>query len=182
MSANCGRQKLGKQEGPFFPIMQREKSNGKSVKLVKDKLFVNDIEYKFTPQEQQRLPQMPKNISSYSQPSAPSGPPYQTWQQPQQPGYSTQQSPQRPWYPPPPPPQQHYSYQWIPQPQPPHNTPQRMVQPPQQLPHQPPAVPQPQQFQQQSQVSELRPLPQRWPQPQSRQSGPPSVQNKSKSV
>ena len=35
----------------LFPIMQREKSRGKNVKLVKDKLFVNDVEYKLSAQE-----------------------------------------------------------------------------------------------------------------------------------
>ena len=47
----------------LFPIMQREKSQGKQVKLVKDKLYINDVEYKLTSQEryaQQSAPQTSK--------------------------------------------------------------------------------------------------------------------------
>ena len=36
----------------LYPIMQRKKAQGKEVRLVKDKLFVNNVQYKLTPQEQ----------------------------------------------------------------------------------------------------------------------------------
>ena len=37
----------------LYPIMQREKSNGKTVKMVRDKLFINGVEY--VPQQHQTM-------------------------------------------------------------------------------------------------------------------------------
>ena len=62
----------------LFPIMQREKAHGKNVKLVKDKLYVNDVEYKLSAQEKwqsqnpqaanhTQVPSMPKPWAQYSQ-------------------------------------------------------------------------------------------------------------------
>ena len=97
----------------LFPIMQREKALGKDVKLVKDKLFIDNVEYKMnaTDQRQQQnfVPQ------TYRQPqSQPLG-----WNQghpqPGPFGYMLQQSPPRQWIPPPPPvaPGQPGSFQWV---------------------------------------------------------------------
>ena len=125
----------------LFPIMQREKSKGKEVKLIKDKLYVNDIQYKLTPQErqsQQSAPQTPR----YAPPPPPSYPPWLSYQNhgpPSQFGYMSQQSPQRPYVPPPPPvpPGHPGTYPWT--------SPVRMapaMHQPSQSPHQPPVMPQ----------------------------------------
>ena len=89
----------------LFPIMQREKSHGKQVKLVKDKLYVNDVEYKLTQQErhsQQNASQGPR----YTPGPPPSYPPWTINQNngpPAQFGYMQQQNSPRQWVPPPPP-------------------------------------------------------------------------------
>ena len=78
----------------LFPIMQREKSQGKEVKLIKDKLYVNDVQYKLTPQErqsQQSAPQTPR----YAPPPPPSYPPWMSYQNhgpPSQFGYMLESS------------------------------------------------------------------------------------------
>ena len=45
-------QQIREARKTLYPIMQREKNNGKTVKLVRDKLFVNGVEY-VPPQPQQ---------------------------------------------------------------------------------------------------------------------------------
>ena len=74
-SANMG---IGKQwpsevrdtRRALFAIMQREKSNGKNVKLVKDKLYVNDVEYKLSAQEKWHA-QNPQSVNYTQGPQMP---------------------------------------------------------------------------------------------------------------
>ena len=148
----------------LFPIMQREKSQGKAVKMVKDKLFVNNVEYKPTPQEQHQQPmqQIPRQYPPHPPPQY--GSHIQNWQQPGPP----QPSPPRPWYPPPPPQQQRGqgTYQWSAQPLQP-----RTVQSPHQAVQQPPGISpgmsqQRPQTTQQPQASDQRPLTNKPPTPE----------------
>ena len=144
-SANMG---IGKQwpsevrdtRRALFPIMQREKSNGKNVKLVKDKLYVNDIEYKLSAQEKWHA-QNPQPVNYAQGPHMP--PQFPQNFQPPATGYHTG-------YPVQPPgqapttwgnvPSQHLT---SPQCMPPNM--QRMPQPPQYIPQQDQRMPQPMQ-------------------------------------
>ena len=112
----------------LYPIMQREKAQGKEVRLVKDKLFVNNVQYKLSPQEQY---QSQNSARQAYQPRYRTQNPewYQRYVQPNTSG----QSPPRQWIPPPPPvpPGHPGSYQWTPP------VPHRMTLPGQQPLHQP---------------------------------------------
>lgn len=96
----------------LFPIMQREKSQGNTVKLVKDKLFVNDVEYRLPHQQQ---PQVPASQTQRFIPPETQTPGWYHGQaQSNQFNSLPQQSPPRQWVPPPPPvpPGQPGSFQW----------------------------------------------------------------------
>ena len=135
MNLGIGRQwpsEVRETRKALFPIMQREKLQGNTVKLVKDKLFVNDVEYRLPPQGQQQ-PQ-----AYTSQTFRPTPPQTQTpgWfngqTQPSHFNSLSQQSPPRQWVPPPPPvpPGQPGSFQWT--------SPIHRMAPPMQQPSNPP--------------------------------------------
>ena len=96
-------------------IMQREKALGKDVRLVKDKLFVDNVQYKMTSNDQNQAQNFAPQSYRYVQPqNQPSGW-YQGHTQPGLFGTLLQQSTPRQWIPPPPPvpPGQPGAYQWI---------------------------------------------------------------------
>lgn len=83
----------------LYPIMQRERSQGKDVKLVRDKLFIDNVEFK--PQSQVPAPQMPRDAPPQRHPPFT---PQQGHGAAPGLGFMSQQTPQRgTWVPPPPP-------------------------------------------------------------------------------